>query len=63
MVGVARWRAAALRVEALRVEALRVRAFGTRFLGDAALRGERGLRAMIPLTPARLHHAMDGPLE
>jgi hypothetical protein len=54
MVGVARF---------LRAAALRVRAFGARFPGDAALRDERGLRAMIPLTPARLQHAMAGPLE
>jgi hypothetical protein len=52
---------------------LRATAFGARFLGVRfvgirfprvlALRGERDLRAMILLTPARLQHAMAGPGE
>jgi hypothetical protein len=45
---------------------LRATAFGARFLGVrfvGILRGERDLRAMILLTPARLQHAMAGPAE
>jgi hypothetical protein len=42
---------------------LGVRFAGVRALRVSAMRGERDLRAMIRLTPARRQHAMAGPEE